>query len=58
MGFGSVKELYDPTGTIPTARFCVTVSNKQELQFKALGRNCDFLLNIFNKYINANKVKN
>jgi hypothetical protein len=59
MGFGSVKELYDPTGTLPTARFCVTVqvSNKPELQFKASGRNCDFLLHILDKYIKANKVK-
>jgi hypothetical protein len=59
MGFSSVKELYDPTSTLPSARFHLIVEllSGDELQFKASGRNCDFLLNIFNKYIKANQEK-
>jgi hypothetical protein len=38
-------------------RIVVTLSNGQEIEFTSLGRNCDFLLYIFKKYIKANKIE-
>lgn len=60
--FEDERELYESRKGIlkSLSELTVTVrlSSGEELSFKAREKNCDFLLNIFNKYIKANKVKN
>ena len=58
--FKTERDYYFNTGTSASARLHVSVKllHGQAVYFKALGKNCDFLLNIFNKYIKANQVEN
>jgi hypothetical protein len=57
--FEDERELYESwKGILKSSELKVTVRlpSGEELSFKAREKNCDFLLNIFNKYIKANKA--
>ena len=55
----TVNECLHKIGADMTARLLIEVilSTGQKIQFKSLGRNCDFLFYIFKKYIKANKIQ-
>lgn len=56
--FEDERELYESwKGILKSSELKVSrLPSGEELSFKAREKNCDFLLNIFNKYIKANKA--
>ncbi|MGD0327847.1 MAG: hypothetical protein ABSB21_04380 [Halobacteriota archaeon] len=51
----TLRDCLNKTGTNPNAHLRINVAllSGQEIQFKAVGRNCDFLFYILKKYIKA-----